>query len=152
MVIRPLSPWAAPAALLYALVESAVDYIHNFASDYVNQKQVGSIAHPLKARLRRRQAKGGPITVIISRREQQRRQHRADRPAAVGPAAWIDEWGDVNRVKWTTVIDKAPWRSTGTLFSEFAGTWFSEFARPWSSEFAGIWSSEFSRSRRSAGT
>src|SRR5258707_15768926 len=114
MVIRPLSPWAAPAALLYALVESAVDYIHNFASDYVNQKQVGSIAHPLKARLRRRQAKDVPVTVIVSRREEHRRQYRANHPAPVAPAAWIDEGGDVNRVKWTTVIHKAPWRSTGT--------------------------------------
>src|SRR5215831_18016960 len=99
---------AAPAALLYPLVESAVEYVHNFASAYVDQKQVGSIAHPLKARLRRRQAKGVPVTVIISRREEYRWQYRADHPAPVGPAAWIDEGGDANRVKWTTLIHKAP--------------------------------------------
>jgi hypothetical protein len=102
-------------------VEGTVDCVHNFASGHIDQKQVGSIAHPFKARLWRRQAKGRPVTVVISRREQHRRQYSADHPAPVAPAAWIDEGGDVNRVKWTTVIHKAPWRSAGTLFSEFAG-------------------------------
>ena len=87
-----------------ASVECAVDYIHNFASGHIDQKQVGSIAHPFKAWLWRRQAKGGPVTVVISRREQHRRQYSADHPAPVAPAAWIDERCDANRVKWTTVI------------------------------------------------
>jgi hypothetical protein len=110
---------------LYALVESAVDCIHNLASGYIDQEQVGSIAHPLKARLRRRQAKGGPVTVIISRREEHRRQYRADHPAPVAPAAWIEEGSDVNRVEWTTVIHKALWQSTWTRSSEFTWSWRS---------------------------
>src|SRR5262249_39784106 len=111
----------------------------NLAGSHVDQKQVGSITHPLKARLRWRQAKGSPLTVIISRREEQRRQRRANHPAPVGPAAWIDEGGDVNRAKLTIMIQKAPGRACGTWPSEFprswraAGSWTSEF--PWSWPF-----------------
>jgi len=41
---------AAPSC--EALVEGAVDRVHNLSGGHVDQKQVGSIAHPLKARLR----------------------------------------------------------------------------------------------------
>jgi hypothetical protein len=65
-------------------------------------------------------AKGGPATAKISGREEKRRQHRANRPGPVGPAAWIDEGGDVDSVK-----QQAPGRSAGTWSSEFVRTWRS---------------------------
>jgi hypothetical protein len=74
---------------------------------------------------RHRQAKGGPATVKISGREEQRRQHRANRPPSVGPAAWIDEGAT-----WTRFKQKAPGRSAGAWSSELARTWRSGVCGP----------------------
>ena len=63
------------------------------------RQEVRSVSHPLEPRHRRVEAERCPVGVIISGRQKQRRQYRADRPAPVRPAAWIRKRRQVHAIE-----------------------------------------------------
>ena len=81
------------------LRERVVDRFHDLAGGDVHQQQVRSVAHPLESRRRRIEAKTSPVGIVVSRRQEERRQDRAGRPAPVFPAARIDERREMDAIE-----------------------------------------------------
>ncbi len=94
-----------------ALVERAVDHIDDLAGRYIDQQQVGSVSYPLEARVRRRQSESGPVGIVIGRRQEQRRQRRADGPTPVSPTVRINERRNVDPIDRAAALGERPSRA-----------------------------------------
>ncbi len=86
-----------------ALFERVVDRVGDRAGFDIHQQQVRSVAHPLEAGRRRIEAKRGPVGIIVSRRQEQRRQYGPDGPAPVAPAGRIKEGRKVDAIEGAAV-------------------------------------------------
>jgi hypothetical protein len=107
---------------------------HDFcdlSSGHIDQEQIGPVANPLESRFRRRQSERGIVGIIIGRREEERRQHRADGPAPVGPAVGIDEGLGMKGVEGVAAKHEAAGRASGMgPTGRSPGMGASDFRRP----------------------
>ena len=82
-------------------IEDAVCNVRHAPRIDVYEQSIGAVSHPLISGKRGRQADPRIVDTVRSRQEEQR-QKRSYGPAAVTPAAWINEAGRANRKKAAT--------------------------------------------------
>jgi hypothetical protein len=87
-----------------SLVEDARHHFDDAAGGHIDEQQIRPVAHPLRAGRGWIETECRPIGIVVLRREEDRRQYRADGPRPIRPARRINEGRKTDRIEEVPVV------------------------------------------------